>query len=139
MATLHARKRGEKIDSRSATPADVQLGKRIRTARELAGLSHEALGEALGVPFQRVQKYEKGTNRVTAMKLQIISRELSVPMADLYGSPTNQPKRSAERIEMEEFMAAKYGIKLMRGFMRLSNERKLAVIALVDALDSEKG
>ena len=65
--------------SKRANPIDVHVGSRVRMRRMLAGMSQEGLGEALGITFQQVQKYEKGTNRVSASRLQQISRVLDVP------------------------------------------------------------
>jgi transcriptional regulator with XRE-family HTH domain len=60
-------------------PVDAHVGRRIRVARLAAGLSQQQLGEALGLTFQQVQKYEKGVNRVGASRVHAIARILSVP------------------------------------------------------------
>lgn len=65
----------------SPEPVDVHVGRRIRLRRMLLGISQEKLGEALGLTFQQVQKYERGTNRVGASRLFDISRALAVPVA----------------------------------------------------------
>lgn len=61
-------------------PVDVHVGSRIRLRRTLLGISQEKLGEALGLTFQQVQKYERGTNRVGASRLFDLSRILDVPV-----------------------------------------------------------
>ena len=61
-------------------PIDVHVGSRIRLRRTMLGLSQEKLGERLGITFQQVQKYEKGTNRVGASRLQNIAGILDVPV-----------------------------------------------------------
>ena len=63
---------------------DRVIGRRIRAAREAAGLGQVALGEAVGVTFQQVQKYENGKNRVTAARLFEICRVLKVPIASMF-------------------------------------------------------
>src|SRR6201995_1970339 len=79
------------------SPIDVHVGSRIRLRRTLMGLSQERLGEALGLTFQQVQKYERGVNRVGASRLFDLSRVLDVPisfffddmpepLANVYGS-----------------------------------------------------
>lgn len=62
-----------------ATEVDVQLGARVRARRQLLGLSQEELGQALGVTFQQVQKYERGTNCMTVSRLMDASRVLNTP------------------------------------------------------------
>ena len=74
--------RGEK-ESR-ANPIDVHVGTRIRLRRTLMGMSQERLGEALGLTFQQVQKYERGVNRVGASRLYDLSRVLDVPISFFY-------------------------------------------------------
>jgi transcriptional regulator with XRE-family HTH domain len=63
------------------SPIDVHVGARIRLRRTLMGLSQERLGEALGLTFQQVQKYERGINRVGASRLYDLSRALDVPIS----------------------------------------------------------
>ena len=61
-------------------PVDVHVGARVRLRRTLLGLSQEKLGEALGLTFQQVQKYERGANRIGASRLYDLSRVLEVPI-----------------------------------------------------------
>src|SRR3954468_18861513 len=83
------------------SPIDVHVGSRIRLRRTLLGMSQERLGEALGLTFQQVQKYERGVNRVGASRLFDLSRVLDVPisfffddmpdgLASVYGVPSNR-------------------------------------------------
>lgn len=65
-------------------PADIYIGSRIRLRRNWCGLSQRALGNALGLTFQQVQKYENGTNRVGASRLFEICRVLEVPIGYFY-------------------------------------------------------
>ena len=64
---------------------DRQVGSRVRMRRMLIGMSQEKLGDALGLTFQQVQKYEKGTNRISASRLQQIAQVLGVSIDFLYG------------------------------------------------------
>ena len=68
--------KAKKMLQRSTTPADKALGEKIRTRRVATGISQDELGKALGVSFQQVQKYEKGVNRVSAVRLQQIAEAL---------------------------------------------------------------
>lgn len=63
------------------SPIDIHVGSRIRLRRTLLGMSQERLGEALGLTFQQVQKYERGVNRVGASRLFDLSRVLDVPIS----------------------------------------------------------
>jgi transcriptional regulator with XRE-family HTH domain len=71
---------GSEKESRPS-PIDVHVGHRIRLRRTLMGMSQERLGEALGLTFQQVQKYERGVNRVGASRLFDLSRVLDVPIS----------------------------------------------------------
>jgi len=61
-------------------PVDVHVGKRLRLRRNMLGLSQEDLGKSIGVTFQQVQKYERGTNRIGSSRLYDIAAMLSVPV-----------------------------------------------------------
>jgi transcriptional regulator with XRE-family HTH domain len=73
-------------------PTDSHVGKRVRMRRMMLGMSQEMLGDALGVTFQQVQKYENGTNRISASRLQHISQILQVPAAFFF---EGVPRRAA--------------------------------------------
>ena len=66
--------------TKSPNPIDVHVGSRVKLRRQIMGLSQEKLGEALGVTFQQVQKYERGTNRISASRMQAMSDTLQVPI-----------------------------------------------------------
>ena len=78
------------------SPIDVHVGTRIRLRRTLLGMSQERLGEALGLTFQQVQKYERGVNRVGASRLFDLSRVLDVPISFFFD-------------DMPESLAAAFG------------------------------
>ncbi len=71
------------------SPVDVHVGARIRLRRTLLGMSQERLGDALGLTFQQVQKYERGANRVGASRLFDLSRILDVPINFFYENMTD--------------------------------------------------
>src|SRR5690348_6952984 len=76
---LGGRRRRRKSDK--PNPIDVHVGTRVRLRRTLLGMSQEKLGEAIGLTFQQVQKYERGANRVGASRLYDLSRVLDVPVS----------------------------------------------------------
>src|ERR1700709_409484 len=78
MADEHA----ERPDRESRpSPIDIHVGSRVRLRRTLLGMSQEKLGEAIGLTFQQVQKYERGANRIGASRLFDLSRVLDVPVS----------------------------------------------------------
>lgn len=62
-------------------PTDIYVGSRVREARAARGMSQEQLGRQLGISFQQIQKYEKGTNRIGASRLWDIGKALGVPVS----------------------------------------------------------
>src|SRR5947209_19234508 len=77
--TSDGRRRRQKSDK--PNPVDVHVGSRVRLRRTLLGMSQEKLGDALGLTFQQVQKYERGANRVGASRLYDLARVLAVPVS----------------------------------------------------------
>ena len=71
---------------KAPNPVDRYVGGRVRMRRMMLAMSQEKLGESLGLTFQQVQKYEKGTNRIGASRLQQISQILQVPVSFFFGS-----------------------------------------------------
>lgn len=76
--TSDGRRSRQKSDK--PNPIDVHVGSRVRLRRTLLGMSQEKLGEAIGLTFQQVQKYERGANRIGASRLHELSRVLDVPV-----------------------------------------------------------
>jgi transcriptional regulator with XRE-family HTH domain len=77
------------VRKKALNPVDQHVGSRVRMRRMMLGMSQEKLGDALGLTFQQVQKYEKGTNRIGASRLQHISYILQVPVAFFFeGAPS---------------------------------------------------
>jgi len=128
--------RGRKSSGRMASkgfpnPIDVHVGSRIRLRRTLLGLSQEKLGEAIGLTFQQVQKYERGANRVGSSRLFDLSRVLDVPIAYFFDEmPDNIQDKSPSRlmglahpptVEYEpDPMARRETLELVRAYYRIS-------------------
>ncbi|MBV1900882.1 MAG: helix-turn-helix domain-containing protein [Kordiimonadaceae bacterium] len=68
-------------------PIDIEVGKRIRQLRKDRGITQTQLGNAIGLTFQQVQKYEKARNRISASKLAQIAKIFQVNVAELFGTP----------------------------------------------------
>jgi transcriptional regulator with XRE-family HTH domain len=120
---------GEK-ESRPS-PIDVHVGSRIRLRRTLLGMSQERLGEALGLTFQQVQKYERGVNRVGASRLFDLARVLDVPISfffdDLSDSGNATSGRRAVGFEQsqdafsDETLNRRETLELVRAYYRISD------------------
>lgn len=72
---------GEPQEAGRPNPVDVHVGARVRLRRTLLGMSQEKLGEAIGLTFQQIQKYERGANRIGSSRLFDLSRVLDVPVS----------------------------------------------------------
>lgn len=122
-------------------PIDIHVGTRLRLRRTLLGLSQETLGEAVGITFQQLQKYERGANRISASRLFNLSQVLGVPVGfffeDLSSGDTPAKKSATSEIELEA-MARRETLELVRAYYRISDPaiRKRA-FDLVKALAGE--
>lgn len=122
-------------------PVDKHVGSRVRMRRVLLGMSQEKLGEALGLTFQQVQKYEKGTNRVSASRLQEISKILKVPPSFFFdGAPTGESHKSgfaedALSSQVVDFLSTAEGLQLNRAFTKIHDHKvRKKIVDLVVAL-----
>jgi transcriptional regulator with XRE-family HTH domain len=132
-------------DKGKANPIDIHVGARVRLRRMMLGMSQEKLGDGLGITFQQIQKYEKGTNRVSASRLQHIARILSVPIPFFF---ENAPGESAEQppgIDANsnnyalEFLSSAEGLQLNRAFVRIKDSKlRRTITNLVRALAGEQ-
>ena len=108
-------------------PVDVHVGKRLRQRRTFLGMTQEQLGKALGITFQQVQKYERGTNRVGASRLYDISQVLDVTPQFFFDEMDEDTERSGGFGEKGQAPFASDGIMdreimdLVRAFRRVSN------------------
>src|SRR6201746_2552328 len=82
------------IAKKAPNPTDKHVGARVRMRRMMLSMSQEKLGDALGLTFQQVQKYEKGANRIGASRLQQISQILQVPVSFFFEGAPNMPGHS---------------------------------------------
>ena len=84
MAMARTGRRPGRRKTDKPNPIDVHVGSRVRLRRNMLGMSQEKLGEAIGLTFQQVQKYERGANRIGASRLLELSRVLDVPVPFFY-------------------------------------------------------
>ncbi|MGE4371894.1 MAG: helix-turn-helix domain-containing protein [Xanthobacter sp.] len=129
---------------KAPNPIDKHVGSRVRMRRMMVSMSQEKLGESLGITFQQIQKYEKGTNRIGASRLQQISIVLGVPVAFFFeGAPTVGPEpdgveEAASPAYVSDFLATSEGLTLTRNFMRISDSKvRRKIVDLVMAIAAE--
>src|SRR6266851_7612976 len=109
---------------KSPNSIDKHVGSRVRMRRMMLDMSQTALGDALGITFQQVQKYEKGTNRISAGRLQQVCHTLQVPIPFFFeGAPAGDtlPGRLPSSDPLIGLMATRDGLALVKAFMRISN------------------
>lgn len=130
---------------KAPNPIDKHVGSRVRMRRMMVGMSQEKLGESLGITFQQIQKYEKGTNRIGASRLQQISIVLGVPVAFFFeGAPTLSPEHegfseASSPTFVNDFLATSDGLALTRSFMRISDGKiRRRIVDLVSAIAGEE-
>jgi len=125
-------------------PIDKHVGSRVRMRRMLLGLSQEKLGEALGVSFQQVQKYEKGMNRIGASRLQDIAKILDAPPSFFFeGAPTQAAAAAPQGGFSEgqsatfvvDFLSTVEGLQLNKAFAAIKDPKvRRRVVDLVVAI-----
>jgi transcriptional regulator with XRE-family HTH domain len=113
---------------------DMHVGSRVRMRRMMLSMSQESLGDALGLTFQQVQKYEKGKNRISASRLQHISQILQVPVPFFFeGAPGGTAGTAETPSYVREFVASSDGLALIRAFTRLRNAKlRRLIVGLVE-------
>lgn len=113
-------------------PVDIHVGSRVRLRRTLLGMSQEKLGEAIGLTFQQVQKYERGANRIGASRLFDLSRVLDVPVSFFFDDmPADHESRTADQAMPAEVerqagfepdpMAKRETLELVRAYYRITD------------------
>ncbi len=126
---------------------DVHVGKRLRLRRTILGLSQEAIGNAIGVTFQQVQKYERGVNRMGASRLFEFSKILSVPVSYFFeemdkhaghASPIAGVAEETQGFEHEK-MSSRETLEMMRSYYRIGDQvARKRIFELIKALADDK-
>jgi transcriptional regulator with XRE-family HTH domain len=125
----------------SLDPIDKHVGGRVRMRRMMLGMSQTNLADAFGLTFQQVQKYEKGTNRISASRLQQTAHVLQVPVAFFFeGAPSVPAVPQAKGTVpspayVSDFLATKDGLALIKAFAQIK-DRKLrrCIVDLVEGI-----
>lgn len=125
------------MTKRIPNPIDQHVGSRVRMRRMMLDMSQEKLGEAIDLTFQQIQKYEKGTNRIGASRLQQIATVLQVPVSFFFaGLPeSGQPADDPATVAIREFVSSSDGLALARAFPRIESARlRSRIVALAEQL-----
>lgn len=135
------RPRAASTPKKIINPTDKHVGARVRMRRMMLGMSQEKLGHSLGLTFQQVQKYEKGTNRIGASRLQHISNILQVPVSFFFeGGPSvsGQPGLVLSAPSpgyVSDFLSTSDGLALTAAFMNIKNPKiRRHIVDLVELL-----
>ncbi|MET4635567.1 transcriptional regulator with XRE-family HTH domain [Kaistia defluvii] len=131
-------------NKKQPNPVDTHVGGRVRLRRMMQGMSQEKLGESLGITFQQIQKYEKGTNRIGASRLQHIAQVLEVPVSfffeDAPGSSTEVGfAESRPAAFVTDFLTSTEGLQLNKAFVRIKDTKvRRRIVELVRAVAGEE-
>jgi transcriptional regulator with XRE-family HTH domain len=129
---------------RSPNPVDLHVGARVRMRRKFLGMSQESLAEFIELTFQQVQKYERGSNRISASKLFEIAKALKAPIAYFFeGYGENEAVEGFSESESEQFvhgfLMTTEGIELAEAFPRIRNPKlRRRILELVRTLGEDE-
>jgi transcriptional regulator with XRE-family HTH domain len=121
------------METRRADPIDQHVGRRVRMRRLMLGMTQEKLADGLNLTFQQVQKYEKGTNRISASRLQQTAHVLQVTVGFFFERAPGQ-KETGGTVDtyVSEFLATSDGLALANAYMALpSMKLRRSIVALV--------
>jgi transcriptional regulator with XRE-family HTH domain len=131
---------------KTPNPIDKHVGSRVRMRRMMLGMSQEKLGDSLSLTFQQVQKYEKGTNRIGASRLQQIAAILQVPVSFFFegaphapGQVDNGMAEAPSPAYISDYLATSDGLALTKAFMRIkSSKLRRRIVELVEQIAGDE-
>lgn len=131
---------------KSPNPVDRYVGSRVRMRRIMLSMSQEKLGDALGLTFQQVQKYEKGANRIGASRLQHIALIFQVPVSFFFEGAPNVPGQHAPSglseapspAYVSDFLSTTDGLALTKAFMRIKSAKlRRRIVELAEEISNK--
>jgi transcriptional regulator with XRE-family HTH domain len=130
------------FDDNAPNPVDVHVGARVRLRRKFLGLSQQSLADEIELTFQQVQKYERGSNRISASKLFAIAKVLRAPISYFYdglGEAVEGFSESESELTATSFLATAEGIQLAEAFPRIISPRyRRKILDLVRTLADDE-
>lgn len=125
-----------------ANQIDLHVGRRVRLRRKACGLSQQALATMLGLTFQQVQKYERGTNRISASKLFQIAHALRVPVEFFFGGLSDRSQAEEQADDpasiADALLASQGGLELAKAYLHIRQPRiRRGLVNLAEALAKE--
>ncbi|SCW46961.1 Helix-turn-helix [Rhizobium mongolense subsp. loessense] len=132
------------VNAKEPSAVDIEVGRRIRMQRRVLGMSQSALAERVSVTFQQVQKYEKGSNRVGASRLQGIADCLNVPVSFFFEGMAGADESESGSVkgmdDLTGFISTAEGLALNRAFLAVKDPRiRQKIVGLVKSLASLEG
>jgi len=116
-------------------PVDVHVGKRIRHRRWMVGMTQQQLGEAVGIKFQQIQKYETGMNRVSASRLWDIAHAMDVPVSFFFEGLEGEGEQAATKATAAgDLLADKEALELVRSYYAMPENQRRRLFDLARAL-----
>jgi transcriptional regulator with XRE-family HTH domain len=119
-------------------PVDKHVGSRMRMRRMILGMSQTTLADALDLTFQQVQKYEKGTNRISASRLQHLADIMQVPVEFFFEGAPGRPNMDDDTPSpayVSEFLATRDGLALTKAFMQIKDAKlRRCIVDLVKGI-----
>lgn len=129
------------MSKKNPNPIDKHVGSRVRMRRLMLGMSQEKLADAIGLTFQQVQKYEKGTNRMGSSRLQQIANVLQVPVTFFFEGAPGQPKldgKAPSPAYVNEFLSTSDGLALTKAFMQIKDPKlRRSIVNVVEEIAGE--
>lgn len=104
-------------------PVDKLVGQNIRIFRTAKGISQTELGEAVGVTFQQIQKYEKGANRVGSSRLAKIAKVLEVPISRFFDNTAMASDGPVAGPVVTDLLTSPYAVQMLKAFASLPSDR----------------
>jgi transcriptional regulator with XRE-family HTH domain len=144
VGTIFAPGFSERLAKMAPNPTDQHVGSRVRMRRKMLAMSQEKLAAALGLSFQQVQKYENGTNRIGASRLQQFSHILQVPVEFFFESALDASAphggSALSMAQIDDFISDSNRLRLIGAFMRIDNAAvRRRIVKLMEEIAGHDG
>lgn len=129
----------QKKRNKGPDPIDQHVGTRLRMRRLMLDMSQSDLAQGVGLTFQQIQKYEKGTNRISSSRLQEFSNILKTEISFFFeGSPNEATGEAGIPANVSDFFATPDGLSLAKSFMKIKSPKmRRELVGLIETLASK--